>query len=283
MIISSLWLARAKYTGKPEALLIFSPSRTVGHMRLTSRTAEIANTLYDAALALLYPQACAICGRSVDERRNGVACEACWRRTRVFNGGETICWKCGAFSAGIVSEESREDVRCRRCERESFTASRACGAYEGALRAMVLELKRSPHLPKRLALLLREAQGRAPLHEATRIVPVPLHAERLRERGFNQAAALGLALASLSGLPLDEESLVRTTHTERHRAGMDARARRESVAGAFDVARPRLISGERILLIDDVLTTGATVSASADALLAAGAREVFVLTVARPV
>jgi competence protein ComFC len=116
----------------------------------------------------------------------------------------------------------------------------------------------------------------------TRIVPVPLHPERERARGFNQAALLARELSRLTGLPADEGSLVRTAHTERHRAGMDAKARRESVENAFSVTHPRLIEGERVLLIDDVFTTGATVSACAEALRAAGARDVFALTIARP-
>ncbi|OLE51792.1 MAG: hypothetical protein AUG51_21265 [Acidobacteria bacterium 13_1_20CM_3_53_8] len=252
-------------------------------MRFTLGTAQIANSLYDAALALVYPQLCAVCGGSVDARANGVACESCWKGTRVFDGTETICWKCGAISTGIIGEEHREEVRCRRCDAEAFTVARACGVYEGALRASVLELKRSPHVSKHLSLLLSEAQKRAPLRDATLIVPVPLHAERFRNRGFNQAAAIGKALASVSKLPFDEHSLVRQTRTERHRAGMDAQSRRESVMNAFRVERPRLIANKRILLIDDVLTTGATVSACADALLSAGAQDVFVLTVARPI
>ncbi|HEX5707797.1 MAG TPA: phosphoribosyltransferase family protein, partial [Pyrinomonadaceae bacterium] len=73
----------------------------------------------------------------------------------------------------------------------------------------------------------------------------------------------------------------RTGHAARHRTGMDARGRRESVEGVFAVTRPRLVSGESILLVDDVLTTGATVSACASALRSAGAREVLVLTIAR--
>ena len=92
---------------------------------------------------------------------------------------------------------------------------------------------------------------------------------------------LGRVLAERSGLPVDEWSLVRVAGSARHRAGMDARGRRETVEEAFAVARPRLVRGERVLLIDDVFTTGATVSACAAALMAAGAREVFVLTVAR--
>lgn len=247
-------------------------------MRPTLKT----DVLYDAALALLYPQACAVCGASVESHTDGVACAACWDKTRIFSNTETLCWKCGVLAPGQVAEEKRADVYCRRCDALSFAAARACGVYESALRASVLALKLEPHVAPRLARLLFETQQRSPLNRTTRIVPVPLHPERERERGFNQAASLGHALARLTRLPLDVGSLVRTTHTERHRAGMDARARRESVENAFEVRRPRLITGERVLLIDDVYTTGATVSACASALTSAGAQDVFVLTVARP-
>lgn len=242
-----------------------------------------ASVLYDAALALVYPQACAVCHASVESRADGVACASCWRRTRIYAGDETVCWKCGMEAAGVVWKEQRMDVRCGRCDEEAFTAARACGVYEGALRASILALKREPHVAARLTHLLAQTQQREPLHTAQLIVPVPLHLERARERGFNQAAELGRALASRTGLELDEWSLVRTTHTGRRRAGMDARSRRESVAGAFAVTRPRMIEGARVLLIDDVFTTGATVSACALALKASGAQEVFVLTAARPV
>ncbi|MDT5063284.1 MAG: hypothetical protein QOH63_3743 [Acidobacteriota bacterium] len=242
-----------------------------------------ANALYDAALSLAYPQECAVCGSSVESRADGVACAMCWQKTRIFGEEDLICWKCGVPAQGSVPEEKRQDVYCRRCDAEPFRAARACGAYEGALRASVLALKREPYVARRLARLLFETGRREPLTSATRIVPVPLHPERLRERGFNQAAMLGHALARLTELPLDEFSLTRTIHTESHRAGMDARGRRESVEAAFQVSRPRLIEQERILLVDDVFTTGATVSACARALKDAGAQDVFVLTVARPV
>lgn len=241
-----------------------------------------ARALYDGALSLVYPRACAVCGACVESGDDGPACASCWASTRIFTAEDLVCWKCGAPAPGSVPEGEEEKVRCRRCEAEEFAAARACGAYESALRAAVLELKREPHVCGRLARLLREAATRRPLCRATRLMPVPLHPERLRERGFNQAAVLCQALARATGLTLDEWSLERTVHTERHRAGMDARLRRESVEGAFNVRRPRLVRGQRVLLIDDVYTTGATVSACAAALRAAGADEVFVLTAARP-
>jgi ComF family protein len=241
-----------------------------------------ANLFYDSCLALLYPQACAVCGNSVESRTLGVACEKCWQQTQIFTGNETVCWKCGALSAGSVAAEQRDQVRCRRCEADAFTVARTCGAYEGALRASVLLLKREPHVCRKLVDLLANVQRRYPLNQATRIVPVPLHHQREKDRGFNQAGVIARALSAAVSLPVDEISLVRTEHTARHRAGMDARDRRESVEKAFAVSYPALIAGERILLIDDVFTSGATVSACAKVLLAAGAAEVFVLTIARP-
>lgn len=249
-------------------------------VRLTNRL----DRLFDAALALVYPQPCAACGvRGVERRADWPACAECWASTRLFAGDETLCWKCGAPAGGEVPPEVRPSVRCRRCDAEAFTAARACGLYEGALRAAVLGLKRDPFVPARLALMLREAARRAPLDAASLVVPVPLHPARRRERGFNQAALLAASVAEGAGLPLDRRSLARVAHGERRRAGMDARARRESVEGAFAAARPRLIRGESVLLVDDVFTTGATASACARALLDAGARAVFVLNAARAV
>ena len=241
-----------------------------------------AHLLYDAALTLIYPQACLICGSSVEARALGFACEECWSATQVFTGDETICWKCGVLSGGVIAPSKRDQVRCRRCEGQPFTTARACGVYEGALRQSALALKRQPYLPRRLVDLLTDASRREPLQRSTLIVPVPLHHQREASRGFNQAEILSIALSRSIKLPVDKVSLVRTRHSERYRAGLDAKGRRDTVENSFAVRYPRLVAGENILLVDDVFTTGATVSCCANALIAAGAKEVFVLTIARP-
>ena len=236
------------------------------------------NSLYNALLAIVYPQACSLCGSSVEDRHLGVACAQCWHATRTLASTDITCWKCGDLSMGTIAAEKRDQVRCRRCDEDAFTAARACGAYEGALRASVLALKREPYINRRLVSLLVEIQSRAPLDKATRDC-VPLHPDR---GGFQSAAIIGGELARAVRLPFDEVSLIRTVHSERHRAGMDAKGRRETVAEAFSVRYPRLIEDESVLLVDDVFTTGATASACATALMSAGAKEVYVLTIARP-
>jgi ComF family protein len=124
---------------------------------------------------------------------------------------------------------------------------------------------------------------RAPVNTATRIIPVPLHGKKMKSRGFNQASILAQALSKSLGLPLDEVSLLRVSGSEKYRAGLDAKGRQDTVAGAFEVRHPRLVADENILLVDDVFTTGATVSACAEALTRAGAKTVSVLTIARAI
>lgn len=199
--------------------------------------------LTDALLSILYPQSCQICGGSVERHRFGVACEECWKKTQICANPCVIGW------------------------------------YEGALRESILLLKRQPYLPQHLAELIEEVSNH--FEGVTRVVPVPLHKERLRSRGFNQAAIIGREMSRVLAVPLDEVSLVRVTSSEKNRTGLDAKGRRDSVAKAFLVRRPRLIEGEDVLLVDDVFTTGATVEACQEALMQAGANSVLIFALAQ--
>ena len=239
-------------------------------------------SFYDALLTLAYPQVCSLCGNSVESRIYGSVCRSCWKSTRVFTGAEVICWKCGVPSREGIHRKEAETIRCRRCDLQPFEAARACGVYEGALRESALLLKRQPNLSAHLLNLLVGVARCSPLDQATRIVPVPLHPERERERGFNQALLISKAIAPALGLMVDEQSLFRIGRSHRYRAGLDAKGRRDTVERAFSVRFPQLIEGEIILLVDDVFTTGATVSSCAEVLLSEGARAVYVLTIARP-
>ncbi len=237
--------------------------------------------LPDSLLSIIYPQACRLCGQSVEEHSDGAACASCWQETRIFDGSETLCDKCGAY----LSEEKRfaRPAYCRRCDDDNFDRARAVGVYEGALYASIIGLKEKPYLAARLEKLIYHVFLDSPFFGVTKIIPVPLSFRREKERGFNQAAVIAKNLSKKIQAPVDELSLVRKKHTERHRAGMDRKARQETVKNAFEVTRPRLIDGETILLVDDIFTSGATVSNCAKALKRSGAVEVNVLTIARAV
>ena len=243
---------------------------------------RISDPIYDAFLTLAYPQPCALCKKNVEKRRFGAACADCWASTEIFTGNETLCWKCGAIAPGLLAHVDAETVRCHRCDTQLFESARACGFYEGALRESVLLLKRQPTLSDYLVELLIRVAQRPPLDATTRIVPVPLHAERERRRGFNQAVIIARAVGSKLRLVVDDVSLVRVGGSEKYRAGLDVKGRHDTVANAFVVRIPQLIADEKVLLIDDVFTTGATASSCTGALLKAGAKAVQVLTIARP-
>jgi len=237
-------------------------------------------TLADSLLSLAYPQPCAVCGRSVENRRNGVACQNCWASTRLFNGSETLCSKCGAY---LHEKPGRNAIFCHNCTEHFYDSAHAVGVYEKALAASILELKRSPFIPKTLRDHLRSAIDRKELGEAAVVVPVPLSAKRRLERGFNQAETVADFIAFETGLRVEKDVLERVVHTTIHRVAMEKKAREMSVAKAFKLAQPEKIIGQGVLLVDDVLTYGATVSACAMILKKGGAQTVRVLTLGRAV
>lgn len=234
--------------------------------------------IYDSLLTVAYPQACLICERGVESLSDGVACSICWGKTRVFSGAETLCGKCGRF---LRAESTDFQTFCHRCDEHFYDEARAVGFYEQALAESILNLKRETFVAGKLQKLFFSRFQTSDFHDSTLIIPVPLSKKRRLERGFNQAAVLAETLSRKTNLPLDEQSLARVVHTPMHRAAMDTKARETSVKNAFEVKRPNFIKDETILLIDDVFTSGATVSNCAKALKEKGARKVYVLTLAR--
>jgi ComF family protein len=250
------------------------------------KAARFSVTLRDAAVATIYPTGCRVCGEVIESWRDGVACSNCWREIedKVLNGDFCArCWTPLRPLASRVEPRIKDaDRRCGRCDHFAFDFVRSCGPYEGAMRETVLGLKWRPYVPTRLRDGLRRTFAALPESGLiASIIPVPLHPDRLAERGFNQAEVIARELVSLTGLRLNSTALVRVKKTERHRAGMGARERARSLENAFRVRAPRLIEGRVTLLVDDVMTTGSTASETARALLEGGARAVNVLTLAR--
>lgn len=234
----------------------------------------------DSILTLTYPQSCNICEKSVENSSDGVVCHNCWEETQIFRGVETLCRKCGRF---LSDKPTNFKTFCYRCDEHFYDAARAVGKYEKALSASILNLKREPFVAERLKNLFIKAFYKTSFQNATRIIPVPLSKRRFLERGFNQASVLAEILARKTGIILDEHSLIRTKHTPVHRAGMDKKGREMSVEKTFEVRREKLIKDEKILLVDDVFTSGATVSICAKTLKKSGADKVYVFTIARTV
>lgn len=234
--------------------------------------------IYDSLLTVAYPQNCRNCGGSVESSIDGAACGDCWRTTQIFDGTETLCAKCGAFHS---ANRSKYETFCHRCDGHFYDAASAVGVYGYALTASILNLKHEPFVAPRLQKLFVSRFENLNNSAIDLIVPVPLSRKREIERGFNQAAILARILARKTKINLDEKSLVRQIHTPMHRVGMDGKARAASVENAFAVKRPNLIKGKNILLVDDVFTSGATVSNCAEVLKKSGAERVYVLTLAR--
>ena len=170
---------------------------------------------------------------------------------------------------------------CARCRRSPLhiDSIRSAVYFEGTVRRAVhlLKYRGREEVAEPLGTLLAEYWRTHP-QPVDVIVPVPLHADRLRERGYNQAALLAYALGRLVGLPVDESLLVRQRATAPQ-VKLDARQRRENVRAAFRC--PADVSDMHLLLIDDVATTGATLEACAAALHEHGAASVRALTLAR--
>jgi competence protein ComFC len=207
-------------------------------------------------------------------------CESCLAAVRGYDGAE--CARCGLFLSAVTTLHG--SALCGLCRRKAFAfqQARSFGWYDGALREVIHCLKYDGFRPLAgtLAAHLGSAIARLEQKEFDLILPVPLHRKRERRRGFNQSALLAQHLAKRTGLPFGRKDCVRVRDT-RPQTGLRAAERRKNVSGAFEVPDEKSVEDRRVLLIDDVLTTGATANACASALVAAGAAGVWVATLAR--
>jgi ComF family protein len=238
-----------------------------------------------AFLDLLYPSRCLACGEMTEGARG--LCGPCWRDTHFITGA--ACLRCGVPLLGeatglIPAGVDGADI-CEPCRRHPPAWDRGAAAvlYGGAARRAVLAFKHGDRLDMRETLAGWMAPaGRTLFPRADLIAPVPLHWRRLLTRKYNQSAELARALSRHADRPVVVDLLTRQRFTTPQEA-MDRLARARNQAGAF-VVTPRhaeRVVGKGVLLIDDVLTSGATLSACAEALRVAGAARVDVLVLAR--
>jgi ComF family protein len=219
-------------------------------------------------LALIFPDRCASC-----DQEGSSFCRDCQQKVEYLV--PPLCPLCGY--------PSLDNLLCHRCQQSPLAIDgiRSVAFFEGPLRRAMHKLKyqglRTVAVP--LGQMMSAYWQREPL-PADVIVPVPLHRRRLRQRGYNQAGLLAQVLGQEIGLPVHEDWLVRTKATSSQ-VDLDAAERKQNVAEAFQCKNREAIVGCRVLLIDDVCTTGATLEACSLALRQAGAQSVWALTLGR--
>jgi ComF family protein len=239
-----------------------------GHLRRFGR----------AALDLAYPPLCVVCRGPISEAH--ALCANCWSAIGFLDGPSCAC-------CGLPFElDPGPDTLCAACHADppAFDRARSVLRYDDASKKPILALKHADRLDLVPAFARwLDRIGREMMAEADVLVPVPLHRRRLWQRRYNQSALMAQKLAQLTGKPADPLVLERIRPTPSQGEMPSAKARRRNVRGAFRVAPGRVsaVKHRSVLLIDDVFTTGATVSACARALKRAGAKQVYVLTLAR--
>lgn len=231
-----------------------------------------------AVLDFVLPPRCLSCGVDVD--KSGTLCPSCWGELSFIM--DPFCDNCGVplpqtLPSGVVCPECSSNV-------PPFAKARAALIYKGPVMRLVSRYKYHDQLQSTLLLTgWMQLAGKALIDEAEMIVPVPLHWKRLFLRRYNQAAELGRTLAKANAKPFASTLLVRRKATQPQ-ASLTRVGRVANVKGAF-IVNPKLakdaVKDKTILLVDDVMTTGATITACAKALKKAGARKILVLTVAR--
>jgi len=273
------WVGALRYAGKVVAEAVFPPRccacsarwSMAGHAEADSGEGQPEGGLFDVFHAIARPYLCPACIDAFEPLAS------------------PLCIRCGMVFASRVAE----DHLCTHCIRHpaAYRRARSAGVYSGGLMALIQHLKYHAclALSQPLAKLLQAVFRRHwTADEVDMVLPIPLHIRRWRERGFNQAQMLADAWAKAEGrgnrdrgrFPRARHILVRRKPT-RPQTGLGKQARRRNIRGAFSVIAPQAVKSARILLVDDVYTTGATADEAARVLKRAGAACVDVLTVAR--
>jgi ComF family protein len=258
--------------------------------------ARVLRSPLDAVGCTIFPAFCSLCGSLLPHLSSAPICSACWMEISV--SGEPACTRCGdtldtpcAQPAAASGKQAPSLCRACRLAPPPFVKAVAYGPYQGKMRELIHAFKYdglrsvAPRLGELLARAITRLAAKAP--SELLVVSVPLHRSKHADRGFNQARLLACeAVAYLRKHPtalrlsLAPSTLMRLRATESQ-AGLTPRQRRLNVRGAFGVSDPAAVFGKHVLLIDDILTTGATARAAARALLQAGAESVWVATLAR--
>lgn len=236
-------------------------------------------SLKETAIGLIYPNVCQLCGQQRADAAEGFVCPQCWQQVRFIK--PPFCDRCGLPFPGALTT-TFECTNCREMKLH-FRSARSAVSAKGAVLEVIHRYKYNRALwfePFLADLLTREAVPELQGAKWNWIVPVPLHPAKKREREFNQAERLAVHLSNATKIPLNTRLLKRIARTATQ-TKLDRERRAENMRNAFTLQDGWKLNGERIVLFDDVFTTGATTNACARVLMEAGAGEICVWTLAR--
>jgi ComF family protein len=246
----------------------------------TKDAVNLAKSWLDAGLGFFYPNVCQICRSQQATAREGYVCAGCRQGVRPIQA--PFCERCGLPFEGEITTRF-ECGNCREME-VHFSSARAAVSAQGVALDVIHRYKYHRALwfePFLADLLIQQAVPQLAGAQWDLIVPVPLHPLKQREREFNQAERLARCLGAATGIPV--RVLLRRVQPTRTQTLLTRPERAANVRRAFAPTRRCRLHGERVVIVDDVLTTGATTSACAEILRKNGAGEVCVWTVARGV
>ncbi len=248
-------------------------------MSLLPTLAAPVKSWLDAGLGFFYPEICQLCETERAAQKDGFVCARCWAQVRFIR--PPFCERCGLPYPGDLTTPF-ECTNCREMELH-FSSARSAVAARSVVLETVHRYKYSHALwfePFLADLLIREAKPVLREQNWDFIVPVPLHPVKQREREFNQAERLARHLSDATNIPLNIRLLRRVTPTMTQ-TRLTKQQRAANMRGAFGIRDGVKLAGARVVIVDDVFTTGATTSACAKILREAGADVVCVWTVAR--
>ncbi|HDH53475.1 MAG TPA: ComF family protein [Nitrospirae bacterium] len=225
-------------------------------------------------LNTLFPESCPVCREPSTDHKTAPICPECWRSILPYSGPQ--CRKCGL---PLVSDVS---ITCGECikDKPAFRLAWSFGLYDGVLKKAIHLLKY--HKINRLSKPLSELILQIPIPRVDAVLPVPLYKKRLRQREFNQSALLAKHMAKKAGISLVTDCLIKTRDTAPQ-VGLSAGERRKNVRKAFRIQNKKRIQGKSVLLIDDVITTGATVRECSSVLKKSGPEDVYAIALAHTV
>ena len=233
-------------------------------------------------LDIIFPSSCSFCKSPLGDSSIPYFCSSCWTDFALLAG--PVCPRCGRLFGSPEALSHNPEFECGACRKDPprFDQSLSIGYFEGPLREAIHQFKYRPCRSLGRPLGDWMARNVRVIQDIDLIMPVPLHVRRLRHRGFNQALLLADRMSRTHTIQLSYDNLIRSRPT-RPQVELTGEERVQNVAGAFSLKRPADVASKRIVLVDDVFTTGATMNECASVLKDSGAARVYAFTLARAV